>query len=336
MTFGLSAAAIGGIAAGAGAIGGAIISGNAAEDAAATQAGSAGAATAAQERMFNKQLDLQAPWRTVGQNALMELQRQMGIQPQAKTADQLRAELTQQFTTGGGGNGIDDVGLNAEIQRQMAAQGGSRLGGYVPQGTTREALLTELSPMFAAPGGNGVDDTGLNAEISRILNQGAPGALAKPFGMADFTADPGYQFRQDEQAKALTRAGQAQGGLGSGKYLKDAMKYSGNLAAGEYGNAFSRFTTNQNNLFSRLSGIAGIGQGATNQTTAAAGNYGQQVGSNIIGAGNALAAGQVGGANAWNNAIGQGLSLYQTNSMLNRVPYDTGAGISPPNPYYLG
>ena len=37
-----------------------------------------------------------------------------------------------------------------------------------------------------------------------------------------------------------------------------------------------------------------------------AGQYGQQAGQNMIGAGNALAAGQVGSANAWGNAITSG------------------------------
>lgn len=312
MTF-IAAAVIGGGAA----LAGGLIASQGAKSAAKTQAAAGNEATAAQERMLERQIGLQQPWLTGGENALMELQRQMGLLPAAKTREQLMAELTPQFTTGGGGNGVDDVGLNAEIQRQMA--GASRLGGYVPQGTTREALLTELSPMFAAPGGNGVDDVGLNAEISRILNQGAPGSLAKPFGVADFQADPGYQFRQDEQAKALTRAGQAQGGLGSGKYLKDAMKYSGNLAAQEYGAAYNRYNTNQGNLFSRLSGIAGTGQAATNTTTNALGNFGTQVGSNIMGIGNATAAGQVGAGNAINSGIGQGLSLYQQQNMMNQL-----------------
>jgi hypothetical protein len=52
----------------------------------------------------------------------------------------------------------------------------------------------------------------------------------------------------------------------------------------------------------------------------AAGNFGQQIGSNIIGAGNAMAAGQIGSANAFSQGVGQGLNFYQGQQYLNKLP----------------
>jgi hypothetical protein len=51
----------------------------------------------------------------------------------------------------------------------------------------------------------------------------------------------------------------------------------------------------------------------------AAGNFGTQMGANIIGAGNAAAAGQVGSANAISSGIGQGVNFYQNQQFMNRL-----------------
>lgn len=57
------------------AIGGsALVGANASKRAAATQAASTDAATQLQERMFNKQVELQEPWRQAGVNALARLE----------------------------------------------------------------------------------------------------------------------------------------------------------------------------------------------------------------------------------------------------------------------
>lgn len=56
-----------------GAIAGGLISANAASSAAQAQLKASREANAAQERMFNKQVELQTPWREAGQNALNKL-----------------------------------------------------------------------------------------------------------------------------------------------------------------------------------------------------------------------------------------------------------------------
>lgn len=133
------------------------------------------------------------------------------------------------------------------------------------------------------------------------------GSALKKFSSADFTADPGYQFRLDQGQQALDRRLSASGSLYSGKALKDAMNFNQGQASQEYGNAYNRYGTDIARQINPLQALAGQGQSAANTI----GDYTTQ-------AGNAAAAGQVGTANAFTNAIGQGYSMYQQNNMYNQ------------------
>lgn len=136
------------------------------------------------------------------------------------------------------------------------------------------------------------------------------GSAMKDFTPADFAAgqDPGYQFRLDQGDQALQNSAAARGGLLSGRAMKDAMAYNGGQASQEYQAAFNRFQTNRANKLNPLQSLMGVGQTANGA-----------ISSDITGAGNARAAGIVGGANAVNNAIGQGTSQYQNNVLMNRL-----------------
>lgn len=71
-----------------------------------------------------------------------------------------------------------------------------------------------------------------------------PGAAApsyQPFGMEQFNADPGYQFRMSEGLKALERSAASRGILSSGQTLKDITRFGQDTASQEYQNAFSRY-----------------------------------------------------------------------------------------------
>lgn len=145
------------------------------------------------------------------------------------------------------------------------------------------------------------------------------GSLMRDFSMADYQADPGYAFRQAEGLKGIEGSAAARGGLLSGGTLKGIQRFGQDLASQEYGNAYQRFKANQTDRYNKLAGIVNTGQGATNQLTSAAGNLGTQLGQNITGAGNAQAAGAVGQANAWTNAIGQGYNMYQQNQLMDLI-----------------
>jgi hypothetical protein len=147
------------------------------------------------------------------------------------------------------------------------------------------------------------------------------------FGMDKFQADPGYAFRMSEGMKALERSAAQRGGLLSGSTLKATQRYGQDLASQEYQNAFNRYQAERTGTLNPYQALSGSAQTSANTLTNAAGNLGTQLGSNIIGAGNAQAAGQIGQANAIAGGLGQGINFYQNQQLLNRLPtYGTTLG----------
>lgn len=220
----------------------AVIGGASSKSAAKTQAGAASDATAAQERMFERQVELQEPFREAGlagQNRLLQL---LGL-GEDKTAK--------------------DFGKYASAE----------------------------------------------------------------FGADKFKADPGYAFRVSEGMKALDRTAAARGGLISGAALRGATRYGQEMGSQEFQNAFNRYQTERTNTLNPFASLAGVAQSSANTLGTAAGQLGGQIGSNIIGAGNAAAAGQIGVANAVTGGVGQGINFYQNQQFMNRL-FPTSAGPS--------
>jgi hypothetical protein len=116
------------------------------------------------------------------------------------------------------------------------------------------------------------------------------------FGMDQFKADPGYQFRLQEGLKQLGHTAGARGGLISGQTLKGMQDYAQNSASNEYTNAFNRYQTERNARLNPLQSLAGVGQTAVNQLGQAGQNYATNAG-NI---------GMTGGANQANAMLTQG------------------------------
>jgi hypothetical protein len=149
------------------------------------------------------------------------------------------------------------------------------------------------------------------------------GKYARPFGMSDFQADPGYAFRLSEGMKAL-EASRAAGrnqtaGLLSGSTLKAIQRYGQEMGSQEYGNAFNRYQTERANRLAPLGSLMGTGQAAATNTVGAAGQYGTNVGNLTTDIGAAQAAGSLGTAKALTNALGQYLSYSSNQDMLNAM-----------------
>lgn len=141
-------------------------------------------------------------------------------------------------------------------------------------------------------------DAGANALAQMSAGIAPGGSLVKPFGISDYTADPGYAFRLSEGVKALDRSASSRGQLLSGSALKGITRFGQDNASQEYQNAYNRYQSNQTNQFNRLASVAGVGQTANNalQTAGAgyansAGNIAMQNGANQANAG--IARGQV-------------------------------------------
>jgi len=138
----------------------------------------------------------------------------------------------------------------------------------------------------------------------------------KDFGMAEFQADPGYNFRMAEGMKALERSAAARGLLQSGGTLKGIQQYGQNLASSEYENAFSRYLTQREARMDPYRYLSGQGQAAAVGQAANVGSSGAALAELAAQRGNANAALAAGTGSAIGNAFtsaGQGIGSYYAN-----------------------
>jgi len=166
---------------------------------------------------------------------------------------------------------------------------------------------------------------GATNKLSTLLGTGgsasAPGygSLTKPFTSQDYLAnqDPGYQFQLQTGGQALRN--QDTPGLGalSGASLKDLIGFNQNMAATGYQNAFNRYTTQQNNVFGRLSGLAGLGQNAASNTGTAGTQLGTGIAQAQAGAAGSIGGSIVGASNSLGNSSQLGILLANNPQLLN-------------------
>lgn len=165
------------------------------------------------------------------------------------------------------------------------------------------AVQTELSKPYVEAGKNAL------AEYQKL-------APYQDFGMAQFQADPGYQFRMSEGMKALERSAAARGLLQSGGTLKGVQKFGQELASSEYENAFSRYLTQREARMDPYRYLTGIGQAAAAGQAANVGTTGATLAELAAQRGNVQAAQAMGTANMLGSAlggIGQGVGSYYAN-----------------------
>lgn len=222
---------------------------------------------------------------------------------------------------------------------------GSLVGGLLGQGAA-----TKAGKQVVQGDQNAVNvlNGGLSTNIGNLANQEASLAPYTNAGVAGVNAliagvqpggqftqtlspdqilaqDPGYQFQLSQGEQQIQRAGAANGTGISGGELKDATTYSQNLAENAYQQAFNNFNQTQNQNFSRLLGITGIGQTAAttvNQDMSQAETNSLGINSGVAGLyqneGQANAAATLGASSSINQMISgitgaasQGVGAYQ-------------------------
>ena len=229
-----------------------------------------------------------------------------------------------------GGAAISAYGANqaASTQADAANSASANQTAMYNQGVAREqpwvtAGQNASSQLQAGMGSNGTN-----------------GALTQQFTPSMYQQSPGYQFQMDQGTQAVTNNASATGGVNSGNTLKALTSYGQGLANQDYYQAQNAYQGWQSQAYNMLNGISRQGQaGASNQ--AAAGNgVGQLVGNNMMGAGNALAAGQVGMSNALSGGLQSGGNLammYQMNKQNNDTSWQNNPNVqvsnTNPGPY---
>ena len=124
-----------------------------------------------------------------------------------------------------------------------------------------------------------------------------------PAQYGGFFNSPDYQFRRDESLKAANAGLSSRGLLGSGAAVRAKTALAGNLASSEFGD-----------WWNRLAGVAGVGQTATQATSAAGQNAANNISQAYQNAGNARASAYMNTGAAINNGVQNLAGLYAYNA----------------------
>ena len=264
MAIGTTAAILGSAAIGAGAS--ALSSKNASkatQQAAQVQQQAADASVAEQRRQFDTARADMEPYRQTGTAALSRLSAMYGLANGQGGA-------TAATATGMGGN-AGSINWNRYLEMNP------------------DVATAIDSGYFSGPNGAGGAARRHYEEYGAREGREAP--MSSRFD--DFYLSPDYQFRQSESARALTARNAALGIQDSGAAQKEALRYAGNLASGEY-----------NNFANRLSALAGVGQTAATQQAQLGQNFANNFGNITQNNANNLASSYTARATNQNSALG--------------------------------
>ena len=265
-------------------------------------------ATELQREIFEQTTEDFQPWYNVGRSGISRLSDLLGLKGGSiQSREQIREDLLPEFTTNTSSSEQTGMwqGLNGALYSSKedaindAVKRGNFGGDKASARQTAEHIVSEYAPQTIV---SSVDYNGLNAAIEEKLAGQAEtpegyGSLLERFSLDDFEQDPGYQFRQEEANKALERSLSAQGvTLGGGgvgeinpQVARAMQELNQNLASQEYGNAYNRYNADQANIFNRLMGVSGMGQGTAVQLA----NTGQQYATNTSNLNTGLAQAQL-------------------------------------------
>lgn len=308
-------------------VGGAVQA-NAANKASDAQQASEGRALDMQRQQLNLSREDQKPWVDAGKSALTALRNRLGLPTsgadmQIDVNDPRYKEILQSVYDRTNQEHIQRYGVNMGV--------GSGDGEYASQmASIQETARNEFAKKYGTPqGGQG-----------GAQGDGTFGSLLRNFSQSDLDSDPvyksGLEFGRKEGSDAINARAIAGGGYDSGATLKALTRFGNDYGSTKANDSFNRYTQNQNNIYNKLAGVSGSGQVSSQQIAATGANSTNQMTEALTGAGNARAAGIVGGANAWSGAAtgaGNAGVYYQNNQILQKllaqrggtVPYDYNA-----------
>ena len=216
-----------------------------------------------------------------------------------------------------------------EIQREMYEQGRQDLAPYRGLGY---GALSEIGggmagrqPIYDEEG----NITGFQTGTGYLTGQLTPEKIQEYL-------DPSMAFRMKYGTQATERLRNVGEGAFSGNTLRALNEYGQGFASTEYGNAFGRAQGERKDIYNILANIAGMGQGAVNTGVNAGQTAAQNQGQLAVGGAQAIAAGQVGAANAYGGTAQNLGNMYFLNDLLkpkaSTVASSTGAPTSAGTP----
>jgi hypothetical protein len=140
---------------------------------------------------------------------------------------------------------------------------------------------------------------------------GAYGSLNQPFNTSDWKSlSPAYNFQLQQGAQGTLNSGASGQGALSGAALSGLQAYNQGAANTSFNNAFNMYQTQQSNTYSRLAGIANLGEAAASNQATGGSNYAQGIGQSLTNTGTAIGGGIAGAGSAIGNSALLG-ALYQ-------------------------
>lgn len=300
-------------AVGAAVVGGAMSMSASSKASKAQQAG-ADAAIASQEYMFDETNKLNAPFREQGLNALNQLSYGLGTINGGNTAG--TAYVVDK-------NGVPTANkqlyqTSPEYRKAWDEYAQLHQSQYGTDYTTG-SFFDPIDSYIKARVPEGTD------------TQSGYGALTRKFAQGDLDKDlvyqNGLQFGLNEGEKGLNRIAAASGNFLSGAAAKALSRFGNDYATTKTGDAYNRYTSEQNNQFNKLAAQAGIGQVATNQITSAGQNMANNVSATQIGLGNARGASAIAQGNALSNGLSSAYNGYQQSQLMNKL-FPTSYGVA--------
>ena len=201
--------------------------------------------------------------------------------------------------------------ISATVGSAVVGAGASILGGKSQADAAKKAAKAQEKATKATIAAQekalerqiGLQEPFRQTGVNALADYGAVSQYT-PFGMPQFEADPGYQFRMSEGLKALERSAASRGILQSGGTLKDITRFGQDVASQEYQNAFQRYLLERQQRLQPLEYRIGLGQAAASGQAANVGSTAQNVGQLTQALGNIQSAGIMGRSNAFTNTLG--------------------------------
>lgn len=274
----------------------------AAADAGKAQQEAASAATGLQRNMFNTIQQNNRPYMNAGSASIGELMNRLGL-----------LDSAPQYKRLPDGRTVEQAAKDAwdADQPRLTAAGNADRGTYESIDPTGYKQIMDRYQNTVMQD-NGLNQAGSGADANS-------GSLLHAFDANDLKTNlaPNYDFMLKQGQGATQNMANLSGGVISGNALKGINDYTQNYASNAYQQAYNNFNNNQTNIFNRLSGIAGLGQNAANNT----GNSGVQLASGManstMAGGQAQASGIVGASNAMAGGLNNASSYYNLGKIMN-------------------
>lgn len=263
-----------------------------------------------------------------------DLQLKSAREGNALTADMYRSNLGTLAPTIGAGQTalsalMSGMGLGAlqtgnaggQAQPTYLDRNGNPYGGPVTTNANGQPVDANGKVLTAR---EGFATPGITQAQSDAAAAPFAGTFMEQFTNQDLYRDPSYQWRLEQGNKALLARQAAGGNRWGSQAMKDISDYNQGAASQEYGNAYSRFMQQKQQLYDRLMGIVTPGQGATSGAVNAGSNAASSMsgnlmsaagmaGNNIAGAGASQAGGTIGSTNALVGGINNAAGAYTAN-----------------------